>query len=258
MTQYTLLGKTYEIPKTSADFLDSYIKRLKTYISHNHISESYLDDILERMGDKLTQLETESPIKNTDIIKIVNDIGEAEDIFPKEEIKSESKTTHQNTPQKSLKRDTENAILFGVCAGIARHLGVEALWIRILFIVFTFTGGAGIIIYIFLIILMPSDKKHEKKLSKDSDTGIINHLSSMVGSSFRGVFRLFLIIIFGAIGFAMIGIFIAGVTVSGILLGGSFEIGNQQYLTNVSDALRIAIPLLTTMSLVIVVAIFAN
>jgi non-homologous end joining protein Ku len=113
MTQYTLLGKTYEIPKTSADFLDSYIKRLKTYISDNHISDSYLDDILERINDKLTQLETESsPIKNADIIKIVNDIGEAEDIFPKEEIKSESKNPTQNTFQKSLKRDTENAMLF--------------------------------------------------------------------------------------------------------------------------------------------------
>lgn len=101
MTQYNLLGKTYEIPKTSADFLDSYIKRLKTYISHNNISENYLDDILERIGDKLTQLETESsPIQNADIIKIVNDIGEAEDIFPKESKDSHTQTPDQNMFQK--------------------------------------------------------------------------------------------------------------------------------------------------------------
>lgn len=85
MVQYQLLGKTYQIPKTSKDFLDSYIKRLENYIKTHHISETYLDDILERINDKLTQLESDSEIiQNTDIIKIVNDIGEAEDIFPKE------------------------------------------------------------------------------------------------------------------------------------------------------------------------------
>lgn len=60
-----------------------------------------MDDILERMNDKLTQLEAESsPIKNVDIIKIVNDIGEAEDIFPKENKNSHEKIISKNMFQK--------------------------------------------------------------------------------------------------------------------------------------------------------------
>jgi phage shock protein PspC (stress-responsive transcriptional regulator) len=259
MIQYQLLWKTYEIPKTSADFLDSYIKRLKTYISNNNISESYLDDILERINDKLTQLESESsPIKNADIIKIVNDIGEAEDIFPKESKDSPEKTSVQNMFQKWLKRDSENAILFWVCAGIARHIWVDALWIRILFIIFTFTGWVGILVYIILIFLIPSDNKVKIESTKESSSGIINQLTSMVGYSFRGIFRLILIILFASIGLGLMWCFIGGVIVSGIVLSGSFEIGNQQFLNNIPDQLQFAIPLLTVIAFVMVVAIFAN
>jgi phage shock protein PspC (stress-responsive transcriptional regulator) len=260
MTQYQLLWKTYEIPKTSADFLDSYIKRLKSYISSNNISESYLDDILERMNDKLTQLEIESsPIKNADIIKIVNDIGEAEDIFPKENKNTHEKIASQNMFQKWLKRDSENAILFWVCAGIANHISIDPLWVRIVFIILVFSGWIGIVIYIILIFLIPSDKKTQvSNTTHITKPGIINQLSSLVGSSFRGIFWLFLSVVFGAIGLGLIGVFIAGVVISGLILSGSFIIANQEFLTGIPDSMRIALPLLSITTLVIVVAIFGS
>ncbi len=62
-------------------------------------------------------------------------------------------------PTKRLVRDTQNKMIAGVCSGIANYVGVDASLVRILWILFTFAGGAGILAYIIsAIIIPPSDK----------------------------------------------------------------------------------------------------
>ncbi len=45
-----------------------------------------------------------------------------------------------NTPRTTLYRDKQNAKLMGVCAGIADYTGVNALWVRLGFIVALLSG----------------------------------------------------------------------------------------------------------------------
>lgn len=52
-----------------------------------------------------------------------------------------------------LERDTEEAMLGGVCAGIANYLGTDPLLIRIAFLIWVM-GDYGFI-YLLLWILMP-------------------------------------------------------------------------------------------------------
>jgi len=44
-----------------------------------------------------------------------------------------------NTPRTTLYRDKQNAKLMGVCAGIADYTGVNALWVRLGFLILLFT-----------------------------------------------------------------------------------------------------------------------
>ena len=44
-----------------------------------------------------------------------------------------------NTPRTTLYRDKQNAKLMGVCSGIADYTGVNALWVRLGFLVLLFT-----------------------------------------------------------------------------------------------------------------------
>ncbi len=44
-----------------------------------------------------------------------------------------------NSPRTTLYRDKQNAKLMGVCSGIADYTGVNALWIRLAFIIMLFT-----------------------------------------------------------------------------------------------------------------------
>jgi len=50
---------------------------------------------------------------------------------------------------------SNNRVLGGVCAGLAEGLGVDPLWVRIVFLLLVFLQGAGLFVYIVLWLVMP-------------------------------------------------------------------------------------------------------
>jgi signal transduction histidine kinase len=66
------------------------------------------------------------------------------------------------TPRKAT-RDTEDVWLGGVASGLARHLGLPALWVRVGFIGLAALGGAGVAFYAGLWIFLPSDARFEQQ-----------------------------------------------------------------------------------------------
>ncbi|MCB2067644.1 MAG: envelope stress response membrane protein PspC [Erythrobacter sp.] len=59
-----------------------------------------------------------------------------------------------NTPRTTLYRDKLNGKLMGVCAGIADYTGVDALWVRLGFIVLTMTLGWPLLAYLVMGMLL--------------------------------------------------------------------------------------------------------
>lgn len=58
-------------------------------------------------------------------------------------------------------RSSDERMLGGVCAGLAAHLGMPVLWVRIGMVLFGLLGGAGVILYIWLWVLVPSGGNDE-------------------------------------------------------------------------------------------------
>jgi signal transduction histidine kinase/phage shock protein PspC (stress-responsive transcriptional regulator) len=56
-----------------------------------------------------------------------------------------------------LRRDPDGAILAGVCAGVARRLGIDPILVRVAFVVLTFAGGAGAGLYALTWALLPTE-----------------------------------------------------------------------------------------------------
>lgn len=69
---------------------------------------------------------------------------------------------------KKLYRSKTNRVFFGVCGGLGEYFEVDPLIIRILFIILSFTGGSGIIIYLILAVIIP-EADVEKKSKKNGD-----------------------------------------------------------------------------------------
>ncbi|MGV9168318.1 MAG: PspC domain-containing protein [Promethearchaeia archaeon] len=59
--------------------------------------------------------------------------------------------------QKKLYRSREDKVIGGVCGGIAEYTGIDATIIRVLWVLLTLGYGAGLIIYIILMIVIPME-----------------------------------------------------------------------------------------------------
>jgi phage shock protein PspC (stress-responsive transcriptional regulator) len=59
-----------------------------------------------------------------------------------------------------LAKTDDDRFFFGVCGGIARRMGISSLWPRLAFVLALIFFGAGILLYLILAILMPSDSAY--------------------------------------------------------------------------------------------------
>ena len=60
-----------------------------------------------------------------------------------------------STPVPRLTRSRDDRVIAGVCAGLARHLGVPVSWVRPAMVVFALIGGAGLLFYAWLWAMAP-------------------------------------------------------------------------------------------------------
>lgn len=61
----------------------------------------------------------------------------------------------KNMGDKKLTKSANNRMLCGVCAGIGEYLGIDPTVIRLIWVLITFMGGAGLIAYIIAAIIIP-------------------------------------------------------------------------------------------------------
>jgi len=57
---------------------------------------------------------------------------------------------------RKLHRSHTNRLVAGVCGGLGEYFNIDATLIRVLFVVFTVFGGAGLIIYLAMWIIVPN------------------------------------------------------------------------------------------------------
>ncbi len=55
-----------------------------------------------------------------------------------------------------LRRSREDRVFGGVCGGLGRYLGVDPIWLRLAFVVMVLGGGAGLIVYLAALIIIPA------------------------------------------------------------------------------------------------------
>ena len=59
---------------------------------------------------------------------------------------------------KAWTRPRQDSKLLGICAGLSRQFKIDVTFIRIAFVVASFFGGLGILLYLVFWLLMPREK----------------------------------------------------------------------------------------------------
>lgn len=57
--------------------------------------------------------------------------------------------------EKKLRKSSVNKKLCGVCGGIAEYFNIDPTVVRLLWILFSLAGGAGLLAYIIAAIIIP-------------------------------------------------------------------------------------------------------
>ncbi len=212
-------GYAFTLDADAYEILKSYLNNLKFYFENKKDGQEIISDIEARMCELLQMKASkeERIITIDDAKSIVGIMGNPVD-FEEEAADSTNPNNDSNASEKpentaigkKLYRDTENKILGGVCAGIARYFHVDVVWIRIGYAAsialseFTRSKlGAYIFLSYFLLwIVMPRAKTFTQKLAMSGEDPSVeaienrtakitrrrdSRLGTTLGSIIRGV-----------------------------------------------------------------------
>ena len=88
--------------------------------------------------------------------------------------------------QARLARSESDKMIAGVCGGIAVYLGIDSVFVRLAFLVLALASGVGLLLYIILMLIMPSEEKLSHPSSKIVQDNI-EHIGNDVTSGFKRV-----------------------------------------------------------------------
>jgi len=60
-----------------------------------------------------------------------------------------------NMNAKKLTRSMTDRKLYGVCGGVAEYFGIDSLIVRLIWVIFTLAGGAGLLGYVIAAFVIP-------------------------------------------------------------------------------------------------------
>ncbi|NPV10429.1 MAG: PspC domain-containing protein [Ignavibacteria bacterium] len=103
---------------------------------------------------------------------------------------------------KKLYRSRQNKIIGGVCGGIGKYFDIDPVLIRLLFVLITLLNGAGLILYIILLIILPlepfnPDEIEIKDFTEIPDEKLVNTASDFTDrkEKTKKIFGIILLII---------------------------------------------------------------
>ncbi len=170
-----LSGQNFLIEEEAYEKLAAYLESIKRHCGAGADSVEVIADIENSMAEKLRSSLTpyKEIITVKDVEALITIMGTIED-FNREvgnfdEADSEAGGTAKKMRRK-LYRDTDNAVIGGVAAGLGAYFDIDPVLFRIVFCGLIFAAGSGLLVYILLWIAMPEAKTAHQKLEMQGQT----------------------------------------------------------------------------------------
>ncbi len=153
----------YEVELAAKKALGEYLDKIAAAL---HDDETY-GEVEARIVDILREHKVArgDVITEKEVSMIMAQLGEPKDFIDESEKTSVSEGSEQSVTVKRFFRDQDRGLLGGVLAGIANYFGVDVIWIRLGWVILTLmSGGAFIVGYILLWVIMPPARTAAEKL----------------------------------------------------------------------------------------------
>jgi phage shock protein PspC (stress-responsive transcriptional regulator) len=194
-------GRVTPIEETAYDVLKQYVESLRQFFANEEGKDEIINDIESRIAELFSERlkKGSTCITDNDVESIIAGMGRPEDFENEDNIASPIDSNHQHHTHQtnteasksrgSLYRDINDKILGGVCGGLAAYFKIDPSIIRVIFVVFTFSGGAGILLYILLWIILPSRPLNyaitTNRLYRNPDEKVLAGVASGIAAYFN-------------------------------------------------------------------------
>ena len=84
-----------------------------------------------------------------------------------------------------LSRSRSDRMLGGVCGGLGKYLGIDSNLVRLFFVLFTLTGGFGVLLYLALWLIFPVDDQVIEGSGRPFDPSDFSDRAREMGADFR-------------------------------------------------------------------------
>jgi phage shock protein PspC (stress-responsive transcriptional regulator) len=159
-------GLFFHIDEDAYQKLTRYFEAIKRSLSNSSGQDEIMKDIEMRVAELLTEKQkSDKHVINTkDVDEVIVVMGQPEDYRIDEDTDDKPKEPfYPYTKSRKLYRDKDRGTIAGVCTGLGHYFGIDAVWVKILFLILAFTSF-GIIAYFVLWIAMPKAITTSEKL----------------------------------------------------------------------------------------------
>ena len=183
-------------PFTVDDDAYAHLQNYLNTIRHHFKNSEGVEEITSDIEGRIAELFQETSIGQRPIISL-RDVNDAISIMgTPEEFGAESlddtfeykeKKTRKQRERKGLKtgkrlfRNPEEEVVGGVCSGIAAYFGIEdPLWVRLLFVIITISGGLGIPAYLILWAILPAADSASDRLAMRGEPINVSNIGKII------------------------------------------------------------------------------
>ena len=182
-------GSIFHIDEDAYEKLQKYLHMLNRHFGVALEGQEILQDIEARIAELFIEKTANKVEVITDLMvdEVIARMGKPEDFMEPAEEEStdqgQSETATQEEGQKirrRLYRDGDNRVLGGVCSGMGAYFNIDPVILRIIFVLVLFMGGASVLIYIILWIVVPKAKTTAQRLEMRGKEATVSNIEKSI------------------------------------------------------------------------------
>ncbi|MDW5288242.1 PspC domain-containing protein [Formosa sp. PL04] len=186
-----LAGTFFHIDEDAYQKLQRYLEAIKRSFTDSQGRSEIIADIEARIAELFSERvkHDKQVISSKEVDDVISIMGQPEDYLVDDEIfEDEPFTQSSSKANKKLYRDTSNSYIGGVASGISHYLGIDAIWVRLIWVLLSFgSGGTFILIYILFWILVPEALTTAEKLTMTGEPVNISNIEKKIKKGFEDV-----------------------------------------------------------------------
>ncbi|MGB0895790.1 MAG: PspC domain-containing protein [Flavobacteriaceae bacterium] len=179
-------GMIFHIDENAYQKLQNYLNAVRRSFAGASGEDEIIADIESRIAELFSEKlqHDRQVVSNKEVDEVIEVMGQPEDYMVDEDIFDEEPKTRKTSAKSNRKlfRDPDNKYIGGVSAGLGHYFGIDALWVRLIWVglFFISIGTLAIFSYLLLWVLIPKAESTADKIAMTGDPVNISNIEKKI------------------------------------------------------------------------------